>query len=235
MSNELTTMDFSQVQTRKTDVAKYASSAKFLRRLQLVGKGKYVDNGQVKPGNYGFPVSAEECTDIGNTVDIKPLAVREKVLDTNPAVPIAVYDPDHKEYKRIMDEAVNSETGKVVKDSGLMFGPSFLVFERITGEFYEMFMGNASGREESKRIEPFLPIDAQLAEETGAEVRGPLPCTMKSKYVERRNSWWAPMVTKCSEDIDLPDKEIVFEQIEKFLNATIEGEEEEADDGERAR
>jgi len=233
-STALTTLDFAGVQTRKTDLTKYSSSASFLRRLQLVGKGKYVDNGQVKPGNYGVPTSAEECTDLGNAVDILPLAVRSKVLDTNPEVPVAVYDENHDEYKRIMDEAVNPDTGKVVKNSGCMFGPSFLVFERSTNEFYEMFMGNASGREEAKRIEPFLPIGADLAQETGAEVRGPLPCTMKSKYVERKFKWWAPMVVKCSEDFDgLPDT--TMDQIKKFMEATIEGEDEEAETGERAR
>ncbi len=242
MSNALQTLDFgsgelANVSAQKTDVKQYASAISFLRRVQLYGKDQR--NGEevlIQAGNWGIPMSKTEIKDLGKQIDIIPFAVRDKVLDTNPAVPVAVYDKTHDEYQRIMSEAVD-EDGKVLKDTGIMFGPSFLVFERTTAQFYELFFGNASGREEGQRMAPFLPVFPADAERLGCDPSLPSPCTLKRKWVERgKYTWWAPVVTKCSLEFDsLPPMEDITKKIVDFTSAVIEGEEEEADDNERTR
>lgn len=259
--NALTTLDFSQVQTRKTSLAKYASSNSFLRRIQLCGSDNFVKEGKIKPGNIGVPQSAEEIKDLGESADLLLLGVRDKCLDLNLEKPLAVYDVTHEEYHRIFWEVYDREEfeeagGKFDENDlalpgvklkpirtegdnmrGFLQGPSFLVFERSTGEFYELYLANASGREEAKRMEVFLPIDAQTAEENGCDPRGPLPCTLKGKFIPgKKHKWWAPQVLKCSEPFtNLPSMDVISAQINEFMNATIEGQEEEADDDARAR
>ena len=259
--NALTTLDFGQIQTRKTNLTKYGSAGgKFLRRIQLCGGyDKYSKTGKIAVGHFGVPVSAEEITDLGPSVDLLLLAVRDKVLDMNVNPPLAVYDPANEEYQRVFWETYDYdafiEAGgevdennlpasavplTVIPRTGTVQGPSFLVIERSTGQFYELFMSNVSGREEAKRMEVFLPIDAATAAENGVEQRGPIPCRLEGKYIEgKKHQWWAPESFKCSEEFtDLPDMAVIAAEIQKFMEATIEGGEdqgEEIAEGERKR
>lgn len=259
--NALTTLNFGGIQTRKTDLNKYGSTGtKFLRRIQLCGGyDKYSKTGKIAVGHFGVPISAEEITDLGPSVDLLLLAVRDKVLDMNVTPPLAVYDVSHPEYARVFWETFDKdayvEAGgelddnglpstaialKVIPRSGTVQGPSFLVIERSTGQFYELYMSNASGRQQAKHMEVFLPIDAATAEAAGVEPRGPIPCRLEGKYIEgKQNQWWAPESFKCSEEFtDLPDMAVITAEIQKFLSETIEGGEdegEEIEEGERKR
>jgi len=260
--NALTTLDFSQLQTRKTNLAQYASTNSFLRRIELCGGNAYAKQGKIAPGNIGIPISKEEVKDLGKSVDLYLFAVRDKCLDLHGDKPLAVFDTTNPEYERIFWEAYDrdkyEEAGGEYDENGLpasptvklvvikgannsmtgyMQGPSFLVFERSTGEFYELYCSNASHRAEAKNMGLFLAVDDQLAEETGVEARGPIPCTFKGKFKDGGDfQYWVPVVTKCSEPFDnLPTMEIIAAQINKFLAAEIEGQDEEAEEGERAR
>ena len=100
--------------------------------------------------------------DLGDTIDIVPLARRPKALDmTDNEAIIVNYDPDSDEFKRIAAKSLE-------KESHCMYGPSFLVFERSRGLFLEFFCGNKSSRSEAKKVYPYLPltqadIDAKAA------------------------------------------------------------------------
>lgn len=260
--NALTTLDFGQVQTRKTNLQKFSGGgAGFLRRLQVNDNNKYTKKGLIAPGNIGVPISDDEIIDLGKSVDLLLLAVREKVLDMNMDKPLAVYEPAHEEFSRIFWEVYDrdkyEEAGgefdvndlpvtegiKLVTYKGLngyMHGAEFLVFERSTGKLYHLYLSNASGREEAKRMEVFLPVDAATAEATGVEQRGPLPCTLQGKFIPgKKHQWWAPEVLKCSETFDnLPPGQTLLAEIQKFVTVDIEGGEdegEEAGEGDRAR
>ena len=105
-----------------------AKSADYIGRLQLFTKGKAVNKGQVRPGHYGIP-EGEEVIDLGDTIDIVPLAKRPKALDMSDMDAIITkYDPEDAEFKRIKAESLE-------KDSHCMFGISFLVYERSTARF----------------------------------------------------------------------------------------------------
>jgi hypothetical protein len=189
----------------------YGDEVDFLPRIQLVTKGKYVDAG-FKPGHYGVPTGEDEIEDLGESIDVLVLAVRDKALDTNQDPPVAVYDTKNPLFGDIKEKAGE-------KDSGCMYGPSLLVFERTTGRFYEFFLGNKSGRQEAAKIQPFLAVGDAAAKAAGVEAHGPLPCTFKAKYIKRaKYAWHAPQVTKCSNPItNLPPVEEVVDQITKFM------------------
>lgn len=199
--------------TEIVDLSKYGSETSFLSRVQLVTKGKFVDKGKISPGHYGVPSGDDEILDLGESIDILPLAVRNKALDTNESPPVAVFKEDDELYQDIVSRSGCS-------DSGCMHGPSFLVFERNSGSFYEFFCGNKSSRMESGNLGQFLPVSKDRAKVMKVKAHGPLPCTLKAKYIERpRYSWHAPQVGKCSTPItNLPEESVIIEQINKFLN-----------------
>jgi hypothetical protein len=226
-SLELATDEEMKELTRGTD---------FLQRVQLVTKGKFVDTGQINPGRYGVPQpGGEEILDLGPEIDILPLVVRPKALDMrdHDAI-IAVYDMNLPEFLSIKELSEQP-------NSSCMWGPSYLIIERNTGNFYEFFMGNKSARQESGKLRPFLPLSRERAEALGEEPHGPIPCTLKARYVKRTAyGWHVPVVTKCSEPfVNLPPMERIRIEVEKFAAAKDNGiervnEEEEAASG-RAR
>lgn len=210
-SVELATEDELQALTKGTD---------FLQRIQLVTKGKFVDTGKINPGRYGVPQpGGEEILDLGSQIDILPLVVRAKALDMRDRdAIIAVYDMNLPEFDRI-------KTFASEPNSSCMWGPSFLILERNTGNFYEFFMGNKSARQESGKLRPFLPISREKAEATGKEPHGPIPCTLTNRYVQRRDyGWHVPVVNKCSEPFtDLPSLDQIRVEVEKFAAAKDNG------------
>jgi hypothetical protein len=152
-------------------------------------------------------------------MDILPIAVRAKALDMNDRdAIIAVYDMTLPEFQRIKDAAAQP-------NSSCMWGPSFLVVERTTGNMYELFMGNKSARQESGKLRPFLPLGKEKAEAAGEEPHGPIPCTLKSRYIQRRDyGWHVPVVTKCSEPFTtLPEMDAMRKEIETFAAAKDNG------------
>lgn len=244
MSNAIVPLDLNALpSTSIGSLATFDEIAKgsdFLGRLQLFGKGKYVDKGLVRPGCFGIPVSADEAIDLGPTVDILPLARRPKAIDMSDKPVISVYDETSDEFKRI---AQQSE----IKNSGCQYGPSFLVIERSTGRFLEYFLGAPTHRPEAKKIYPNLPLTAADIERmaaagvdvTGMEPHGPIPVTLNRKYIEKEFSWYVPVVLECSTPFtNLPPMDKIVTEITKFLSQKSEVEDapaEEQKKGRRAR
>ena len=229
MSNELATLTSLPVSAAPVNLAKYGGETEFLQRIQLVTKGKYVDKGKISPGHYGVPGQDDDILDLGSDIDVLAFAVRNKALDTTEDPPLSVYDDSDPVYQDIEDRAGQ-------KDSGCMFGPSFLLFERNTGKFFEFFCGNKSGRMEAGKFGPYLPVSEAQAEEFGVEPQGPQPFTLRAKYIERpRYSWHAPQVAECSTPFtNLPPIEQIVAEINKFLNPKT-ADAEIVGDGERSR
>ena len=185
-----------------------AKGSDFLSRIQLITKGKYVDTSKIAPGHWGIPLpGGEEIEDLGESIDIVPWAVRPKALDmADKEAIVAVYDTSDPEFQRI----------KVApKNTGCMWGPSFLILERSTGKLYELFFGNKSGRNEAGKLKPFLPTEANNGQ--------PAPATLNIRYKKTPEyGWHVPVVVKCSEAFDPANIQITAEQLieerEKFLN-----------------
>ncbi len=238
--NEIAVLDLAQLpstQVGSDDMFNsLAQSVEFLARLQLFTKGKPIDKGLIKPGHYGIPESAEDITDLGDTIDLLVLARRAKALDMKDKDAIIVsYNNESPEFKRIAAASME-------KESSCMYGPSFLVFERKSARFLEFFCGAKSTRGEAKKIYPFMPLtanDIKARELTDQEPHGPLPFTLKSKLVEKGSwSWHVPVVVKCSNPFtNLPATAKIVAEITKFIAPKEDGVEvvAEAPTGKKAR
>jgi hypothetical protein len=213
--------------------------SEFLQRVQLFTKGKLIDKGLIGAGHYGVPGGEDEVIDLGPEIDIIPYAWRPKALDTSDRdAIIEVYDAKSAEFLRIQDAAGE-------KDSGCMYGPTFLVYERGSGKFYELFCGNASGRISARSLLPYCPLSESAAaaqtEATGKDVEahGPEMCSLGVKYTQKKTyGWHVIVVHRCSTPFDnLPSNEEIMEECKKFVSKEGSGVEKVEDDatGGRAR
>ena len=189
------------------------SSSAFLQRMQLYSKGKSGAAGTIiDSGHFGIPRSSDDIVDLGTSVDMLVIARKAKAIDMSDTDNIIVSNsPADAEFKRIVDLADNT------RDSGCAYGPTYLVYERSTSSFYELFMGNKSGRYASGKINEFLPslVDGTPTFPT---------MTLNSEYITKGKwNWFAPKPTAGLTAIDLPDAEALKSEIEKFMKA--EGEE----------
>ena len=181
------------------DVTK--TSPKYLPRIQLAAaSSELVKNRKCMAGDWVIP-NGEECTILGESIDVMPLAVRSKAVDMRDKQNgvITSYDPTSQVYQDIK---------KI--DKFVYHGLSYLVLERKTAALYELYFGNASGRQESDKLKPFLARPDRQAR----------VATISAKLIEGREfSWHAPVVVKCSEPITTgPDMESIRREKEKFLN-----------------
>jgi hypothetical protein len=224
MSNDLIPFDANALPSTELvsdeQLQELSKGTDYLQRIQLITKGKYVDTAKISPGRYGVPQpGGEEILDLGSEIDILPLCVRPKALDMRDReAVVAVYDMDSEAFQAI--KVASSQSG-----GGCMWGPSFLVLERSTGNFYELFMGNKSTRAESANLVKFLAVSEETAARRGIDAHGPLPCTLKVRYAKRGpHGWHVPVVTKCSEPfVNLPTIDKIKEEVEKFKNAKDNG------------
>ena len=98
---------------------------------------------------------------------------------------------------------------------------------RTTGQLFELYFGNASGRAESDKMKPFL----------GRGDRQPRVATLGIKYRKTPDfSYHVPVVTKCSEPLtDGPNMATIVAEKEKFLNPPAPEVETEQETSKRAR
>lgn len=190
-----------------------SQASEFLPRIQLISKGKYVDTGKISPGRWGVPQpGGEDITDLGDKIDVIPLDARAKALDVSDKENIiSVYDTTDQEYQRIKNAP---------KNSGCLYGPSFLVVERSTGKLYELFFSNKSGRNEAGKMKPFLVNRT--------------PCTLSIRYKKGPDyGWHVPVISKCSEPFspdNVPSMEVINAELEKFRNPEKGGDEKVSED-----
>lgn len=226
MANDLVALDLAQLPATQAgddaDFAAFSGGGSFLSRLQLYTKGKAIDKALIPPGHYGIPETGEEITDLGESINVLALARRTKALDlTDTDSPISVYDRKSEEFIRI-------EAASKGKDSHCMVGASYLLFEKSTGRFLEFFCSSKSAQTEEKNMKPFLPVTqadidrkkAAKADVSNMEPHGPIPFTLKTRYVEKGSwSWHAPVAVRSSVPFpNLPPTAELVSQITAFLN-----------------
>jgi hypothetical protein len=225
-NNEMVTIGLNQLPATGLNAAsdllsELTKSNEFLTRIQLYTKGGAIDRGLISPGHYGVPDGDESIKDLGVEIDILPLCCRPKALDLRDKDTIVTnYDPSSETFKTVKELSGT-------QDSGCMYGLTFLVFERSTAQFYELFCGTKSMRTESDKIVCFLPLPKEAAESLEekkgikVEPHGPLACTLKAKYVTKRNwGWHVPVCVKCSTPFtNLPPIDRINAEITKFMTA----------------
>lgn len=200
------------------DFQQLSQSTEFLRRIQLVSKGKYVDSRKVQPGNYAVIIDSDNANDIGDSIDVLVLARRPKAIDMSDVEQVVVsYDSKSELFLNIAERSAE-------QDSGCQYGVSFLIAERSTGQLYEFFCGTSSMRREIPAISAYMAASKDQIKARGlkdVKPHGPLPLTLKSKNVRRKTySWFVPVPQDCSTPFtaqQLPSAEIIRKEMEKFV------------------
>ena len=237
MSNALATISPDQLPSTQigNDEAyvELSKGADFLGRLQLFTKGAAIDEGKIPPGHYGIP-EGEKIIDLGTSIDILPLARRPKALDmSDKEAIVTTYDQNSDEFKAIAEKSFE-------QNSGCQYGTSFLVLERQSGRFLELFFGSKSTRPEAKNIFPYLPLteaDIRARGLKDVEQHGPLPVTLKVRLIKAKFSWHVPVVQKCSTPFEkVPSMAAIVKEITKFITIKNDGTEKVAEPaGKKAR
>jgi len=197
----------------------------FARRLQLAVKGKIVDVLGVKPGNYAI-IDGDDATELGKDIDVIPLAYLDKAVDASGDDVEVAFGLGNEKYQRI---AKRQEAHGF--QSGCMTGPVFLLFERSTGDFLELYCNNASMIREASILFDSLPVTKSQAEAHGIEARAPQPVSLGSKYLNKgKYPRQVPVWSKSKAKFEnLPSAEEFKASVLKFLKQA----EFEADDHER--
>jgi hypothetical protein len=222
-NNELIAVDLASIPTTGLSVTSdifqaVAKSGSFLERVQLYTKGNAIDNGLIAPGRYGVPRGDDVIQDLGNEMDILPVCCRVKALNMQDRDNIITnYDSTSEAFRAI------KELGDK-PNSNCMYGPTFLVFERSSGQFYEFFCGTSSTRKEAPKIGYYLPKSAADAETLSRTLSRPVStspevCTLKVKYIKKPTyGWHVPVCVPCSSPMtNLPSREVILEEIAKFM------------------
>jgi hypothetical protein len=224
--NSLATIDLSQLPSTRLGsdeaLADLAKSTGYLAYLKLFTKGEAIDTGKIPPGHWGLPQNDNSILDLGDSIDVMPLACRPKAIDTRDKSAVVVsYDETSPEFQRIKADSAK-------KDSGCQYGISFLVIERTTRRFYELFFGNKSSRPVAGDVFPYLPLNAgdiSRLEAAGKNVanlepHGSRPLTLKVRLAKNKSnqSWHVPSVVKCSTPFTaLPTIRDICEEARRFL------------------
>ena len=196
-----------------------SSSDNFLKRLQLYGKGKAIDKGLIQPGRFGVPKSADDIEDLGKAIDLLIFGRRPKAIDmSDTSNLIIVYDRSNPEFSRI-------EEASGTKDSGCMYGTTYLVYERNTKSFYELFFGTKTARKRNDEMAAHMTLSQEKIDKLkedgqdveGLEPRGPLPVTVEAEYIESGDwSWFGPNPVTCSVPIEGPPVADVVTECTRF-------------------
>ena len=157
----------------------------FAARLQFIstGSSKLVSSGKCKVGHYAL-VDGDNTSDLGTAVTVIPLGRLDKAIDFSGDDCVIAFGEGTPEFDKIKQEVIDAGF-----DSGCMYGPVFLCYDVGTGQFVELFLNNASGRNEAENINTFLPVSQaasdQHFEQTGDRVapRAPRACVLGSKEV----------------------------------------------------
>jgi hypothetical protein len=206
-----------------------AKGADFLKFAKLYTKGPDIDRGKIRPGHWGIPGASkdDDITDLGEAIDVIPLARRPKAMDSSDKSAVIVsYDETSSAFKQIQAKSLE-------KDSGCQHGISYLTYERSTRQFLEIWFGNKSSRPEAKNVVPFMnltqaDIDRRAANDqdvTGLVPHGPAPLTLKVRVAEntKGQTWHVPAVLECSAPIKMPATDVVVKEIQRFLTIKSEG------------
>lgn len=223
MSKELANIFSGGLSTKNAAALKAVagmSGPDFLGRIQL-----YSDNSDacklnlIQKGHFGIPLGGDKIHDLGVSIDLYLVAIKAKAVDLSDLDNIIEsVDPESKEYRRIVETADD----KTLSDTGCMYGPAYLVFERTTGKFYEYFCGSKSARYASGEFNHYLDKATRLALEMDVkdnEPDGPRPITLTAELIKRgKYIWHVPKTSDCVvEFTKLPTKEDKDKEERRFF------------------
>jgi hypothetical protein len=197
-----------------------AASTKYLQSLRFFSKG----DDTVGPGHYGVK-SGTTTDDLGDKIDVMVFARKMKAIDFSTANVIEVNDTKTDTYQDVKQRAQTY-------GSNCMEGPSYLLYERRTGQFYELFCCSADLKRLSAELATYMRVteddvarwEAAGKDVTDIEPHDFLPATLTKRKQGGKYSRQVPISTECSLPFtNLPVAETIVSEIGKFLTVRNDG------------
>lgn len=212
------------------DFKEGAKGTQYLARLQLMTSRSDACSVDGFPINHYAKIENREPTDLGESVDVLPLAWRTKALNSDTMQ--TVYnvkkivkhgDADYPTGTDIGDVEIPNpawfaiESASFVTNSKCMYGIEFLVWVPVLKEFLGFYFGSKSSRGEAPNLKVFLDAGS--------------PATCGWKPMQNKSfKWSGPKVTACTTPmVDLPNWDAAAKLKHEFLNPPEETVEELAD------
>ena len=198
----------------------------FLPRLQAcTSTSKVAQAGKIGVGKLAIVQGEEVVHDLGTEVDLVVFAARAMAGDTNNGNKF-YYDQESPEFKRII-----AESGE--KDSGMFYGPEFLVYIPSIRKFVTAGFVSISARIEAASV-------FDLMKEAGGGSLKATAATFRSKLCvtkDKKRSWHVMQALACTTGVSvLPEKAELDAVLQTFLNPKSSNEETlPAEDTDRAR
>ena len=200
------------------------SSQSYLPRLQLLTSNSEVCKAGDFPINHYARVLDSSNRNLGEKVDIlicswRPMAL-ETTVDGNV---ITVFDP------QIIDGKTTGEFARIQKKAsaagmnGCMCGHQYLVWVPSAKEFMTFYMASKTALKASPQVKALMDKPGTLASQ---------------KIVKGDFTWYGPTCQPCSTPFEMPEKDALKKEIEKFLSPPkpeVEKVTEEKKEGETAR
>lgn len=180
------------------DFNQLAKSGDYLPRLQLVlASSPLAQERKVSIGNYGLVKSKDSVVDLGDQVSIYPINVRALALYTKSDPPIANYDMHSDVFKDMQKKALADS------NSGYLVGPQFLLWIPCEQTFATFFMASKTAKNKADELRKMIPKAT----------------TLKSILIRKgQYSWYGPVITPCSVQLEAPKPEELARVINSFLN-----------------
>jgi hypothetical protein len=190
-----------------------------LLQLQLFSQARAVIDGQVKAGHYGFTDEDGEIVDLGEVIDVLPLARRPKAIKFAKYRKIVRFNAKSVSFKRIASQAID-------RPSRCMVGVSFLLLERSTCRVLEFYCGSRYTRREGRKLYPFLPLtdkDAVTLRIPSQKPHGPMPVTLKVIAKRKKKvTWYVPEVIACETPFTkIPEQKWINAEVAKFIAPSL--------------
>lgn len=175
-----------------------ASGSSYLPRLMLMNAtSELVKEGKINQGHYALVTSKERVEDMTKEVSILVLGWRPKALVIGEKDVKSFYNPKSAEF------IATSKRADTEINSGCLYGPEFLIYVPMTGQFATFFMSSKTARREAPQLRPLIGKAA----------------TLKSTLIKgKKNSWFGPIVTTCSAPLNGYDQEEAKAQLRTFNN-----------------
>lgn len=180
----------------KVEIENLLESA-YLPRLQLcIANSTLCKQKKVPVDNYAL-VTSSTVHILGETVDVVPILYRPTAMDTNNENLVISHDVESAEFKRI-------RTAALEPDSGMVWGPEFLVWLPDLEKFATLMLGSKSAKRSADVI----------SDSKGSVVRLGVSDLIK----KGRNSWRTITATPIEIEF-IPPTEKEFKPVtEMFLN-----------------
>ena len=209
--------------TRTTkDIESLTRTTEFLPQIRVYGSESSIVKEQKFPmGHLGMYFSQDNIVDLGQSFDCLVVDWRPRASIVAGDQPISYYGKFNEENQdwNFSNEFLLVKEKAMAKEQGYLCGLEYLLWVTGVEHFGLFLMGNPTLRRESPNMKAL----------TGAAA------TVKMKIIKtKKYTWHGVQIFKCQTPFDLPEREEMIEEVQKFRNSK-DSELEMVDDSDSAR